>query len=206
MLPKDFNRKIVDIGAGSGYFSRYLAKRGLIDQAFCVDTGYSTNHQEQIAGTKIFYASKLQKSNADVALFMDVLEHVKDDVLLLRSYLNLLPQRSTIIITVPAFNFLWSGHDIFLGHYRRYTRVSLYNTIVRAGYRPVNLFYYYALVFPIVLIKRLFSPHRKDIRSNLKSHCRFVNNILYRTCRLELNFMTLNNIVGLSVCATCVPE
>lgn len=206
LLPGSFNRKIVDIGAGSGYFSRYLAGQGLIDEAVCVDIGYEAGRQERIGKARIAYTPSLQKSDAEVALFMDVLEHVENDSLLLGSYMDLLPEKTTAIITVPAFNFLWSGHDLFLGHYRRYTMKSLAQMIIRAGCRPVNLHYYYGMVFPIALAMRLFSLQRKEVRSNLKVHSRFVNTILSGACGLELTFLRLNHLFGLSVCAVCVQK
>lgn len=206
LLPKAFNRRIVDIGAGSGYFSRYLARNGLIDQACCIDVGYPADRQEQFFGAEICYTSKPRKTGAGVALFMDVLEHVEDDVALLRSYREFLSSNATAIITVPAFQFLWSGHDLFLEHHRRYTIASLNNTIARAGYFPVHIFYYYGVVFPAAMMMRLFSAHRDEARSNLKIHSRFVNSILYGSCRFELPFMKFNHLFGLSVCAICLPR
>ena len=52
-------------------------------------------------------------------MIADVLEHVDDDLALLRQYAAKLGEGGRIVITVPAFSFLWSGHDVFLEHRRR---------------------------------------------------------------------------------------
>ena len=65
--------------------------------------------------------SILLDSRADLLLYMDVLEHVDDDLGLLTAYLDQLERGGRVLITVPAFDFLWSNHDIFLEHKRRYT-------------------------------------------------------------------------------------
>ena len=56
-----------------------------------------------------------------VILLMDVLEHVDDDVGLLRAYAEPARPGTRFIVSVPAFSWLWSAHDEFLEHRRRYT-------------------------------------------------------------------------------------
>ena len=52
---------------------------------------------------------------------MDVLEHVSDDVGLVREYAKRAKPGTRFVVSVPAFMWLWSGHDVFLEHHRRYT-------------------------------------------------------------------------------------
>ncbi len=56
---------------------------------------------------------------------MDVIEHVEDDVGLVRGYVDKVAGGTRFIVTVPALMWLWSGHDVFLEHYRRYTLTSI---------------------------------------------------------------------------------
>lgn len=205
MLPADFNRSVMDVGAGSGFFSRHLAKRGSIDRAQCVDIGYPENRDELEGGVPIAFRQSPEPCDAGAVLFMDVIEHVEDDAALLSAYREFVPPTAVSVITVPAFQFMWSGHDIYLGHYRRYTVSTLKETIIRAGYVPLSLHYYYGLVFPAALAVRLLSSDRMDVRSHLQVHGPVVNGILDLACRLELPLMKLNGLLGLSVCATCRP-
>ena len=205
MLPVTFNGAIVDIGAGSGHFSKYLAQRGLIEDALCIDTGYEQERDENIGRARIRFRRSPEKCDADVVLLMDVLEHVPDDAGLLADYRAFIKPAATIIITVPAFQFLYGGHDVFLGHFRRYTLASLRAAILKAGYRPLRVHYFYGLVFPVAVAVRLASPGRMMPRSNLRVHGRFTNSVLYAAAALEIPFMTLNRVVGLSVFAVCTP-
>src|SRR3546814_19735603 len=70
---------------------------------------------------------------------MDVLEHVEDDAGLLRTYLDKAPPQAQAVITVPAFQFLWSHHDVFLEHHRRYTLKTLSRVVERAGAVPLRM-------------------------------------------------------------------
>src|SRR3546814_13128694 len=80
---------------------------------------------------------------------MDVLEHVEDDAGLLRTYLDKAPPQAQAVITVPAFQFLWSHHDVFLEHHRRYTLKTLSRVVERAGAVPLRMHYYYGTIFPL---------------------------------------------------------
>jgi SAM-dependent methyltransferase len=205
MLPAEFGRTVMDVGAGSGFFSKHLAYRGLVDRAVCVDVGYDGERRERVGDAEIVFTPQARSCDAGVALFMDVLEHVEDDVALLASYRKLLSPQATAIITVPAFAFLWSGHDVFLGHYRRYTLDTLRSTIERAGYRVIRLHYFYGLVFPAAVATRLLSPNRMEPRSHLKRHAATTNALLHALCVVEIPLMHLNKVAGLSVCAACRP-
>ena len=203
MLPAEFGRTVMDVGAGSGFFSKHLASRGLVDKAVCVDIGYDSEKLERVGVAEIIFTPKPGRCDAGLALFMDVLEHVEDDVELLNSYRSFLPAQTAAIITVPAFGFLWSGHDVFLGHYRRYTLATLRSTIERAGYQVERLHYFYGFVFPLAVASRLLSPGRMEPRSHLKRHSAATNALLLALCRMEIPVMHLNKVAGLSVCALC---
>jgi len=205
MLPAEFGRSAIDVGAGSGFFSKYLAKRRLVDKALCVDVGYDSERLERVGAAEITFTPEPRPCDGGVALFMDVLEHVEDDVGLLGSYRNFLPAQVAVIITVPAFSFMWSGHDVFLGHYRRYTLRSLRSTIERAGYQVERLHYFYGFVFPLALASRLLLPGRMEPRSHLKRHSAATNALLSALCRMEVPVMHLNKVAGLSACALCRP-
>jgi 2-polyprenyl-3-methyl-5-hydroxy-6-metoxy-1,4-benzoquinol methylase len=75
---------VLDVGAGSGWFSRWLLENGLAGRATLVDPGYATERQEG----PLRYVRSIESSDADIVLMMDVLEHVDVDVDLIASYLG----------------------------------------------------------------------------------------------------------------------
>jgi SAM-dependent methyltransferase len=110
---------ILDVGAGSGFFSRHLLHYSSAEEAWCVDINYDTDVDTYEAGKIIHFRRSIDSVKADLVLLMDVLEHVDDDVGLLKYYITKVPCGSQFLISVPAFQFLWSGHDEFLGPKRR---------------------------------------------------------------------------------------
>src|SRR6185312_12671638 len=120
-------RRILDIGAGSGFFTRCLLANTDGAEAWCVDTNYERDSDASEGASTIHFRRKTDNVAADLVLLMDVIEHVDDDVQLLRDALAQAAQNATFLISVPAFQFLWSGHDVFLEHKRRYTLRQLEN-------------------------------------------------------------------------------
>jgi SAM-dependent methyltransferase len=73
----------------------------------------------------------------DLALLCDVIEHVEDDVALLRTVAQSLAATGEVLVTVPAFQSLFSAHDRALAHHRRYRRAQLLDTLRAAGLTPI---------------------------------------------------------------------
>lgn len=148
---------ILDVGAGSGFFSKYLLSQTSAQTSWCVDTSYESefdSHGRNEDKKTIHFRQSINSVEADLVLLMDVLEHVDDDVGLLQEYMTKVPENTHFLISVPAFHFLWSGHDVFLEHKRRYTLKQLECTIEKSGLSLIQGSYYFGLVFPIPAITR----------------------------------------------------
>ena len=83
------------MGAGSGFFSRYLLRHSNAQCATCVDPFYADEKVETEGGKPVHYVREIRSTDADLVLMMDVLEHVEDDLRLLESYVDLLPPGRT---------------------------------------------------------------------------------------------------------------
>jgi 2-polyprenyl-3-methyl-5-hydroxy-6-metoxy-1,4-benzoquinol methylase len=194
-------RRILDVGAGSGFFSHHLLTHTGACEAWCVDISYPADSNATTAGKPVHYRRGIDNIEADLVLLMDVLEHVDDDLGLLKSYVDKVPSGSRFLMTVPAFQFLWSGHDDFLEHKRRYT-LAQFETLTRdAGLTVQRGVYYFGAVFPIAAALRLLPQASRDVspQSQLKRHHPLVNTVLKTLCRLELPLMGMNRLAGLSV-------
>ena len=195
-------KEVLDIGAGSGFFSKLLLKETSVERATCVDTGYTRDWDEICHGKTISFRRSITASDADLVLAMDVIEHVPDDAALLRSYCGLVSSGTRFIVSVPAFNFLWSAHDVFLEHYRRYTVGTLESAMRRGGLEVDWGHYYYASVFPLAagvrLFERLKSAPTSTPRSQLKTHGLLVNKLFSAMLASERPFMGVNRLFGLT--------
>lgn len=199
------NRQVLDVGAGSGVFSRMLLDTDQAESAICVDPYYAQESREDHNGKTIAFVKQTTQQGQDLMLMMDVLEHVDDDRELLEHYADQLEPGARILITVPAFKFLWSGHDVFLEHRRRYTLGQVEDLVASAGLELEKGRYFFGLLFPVVALTRLInriSMGRGDFqpKSDLKMLSPFMNKLLIGIHRLEqATLFPLNRLFGLSV-------
>ena len=195
---------LLDIGAGSGIFAKQLL-RGRAELAICIDPAYQEERQELFHGKPICFLRQIGSERCDLILLMDVLEHVEDDVGLLRSALVGAAEHAYVLITVPAFQTLFSAHDIFLEHKRRYTLRQVEEVVRAAGLEILSTRYFFAFLLPIAATLRLLRQ-QSEPKSDLKEHCKLVNLMLFWLHRLELPLFRFNRIGGLTVfCLARVP-
>ncbi len=191
-------RHLLDVGAGSGFFSRHLLAETSAETALCVDTGYARDRDDRAAGKPVRYRRDTGPTDCDLVLMMDVLEHVDDDGSLARHYAAKVPSGAHFLVTVPAFAFLWSGHDIFLEHKRRYRLPEIEAVLGRSGLEIVRGAYFFGLVFPLAAAVRLASRGENEPRSSLKRHGAFTNSVLGAVCAAELPLFPYNRLAGLT--------
>ena len=190
-------RHILDIGAGSGFFSRHLLAEGGAQSALCVDIGYPADRDDSVAGKPVLYRRDTGPTGCDLVLMMDVLEHVDDDRALVRHYADKVPAGAHFLATVPAFRFLWSGHDVFLEHKRRYRLAEIERTMRDSGLVVVRGAYYFGFVFPLAAAVRL-ATRSVESKSSLSRHGALTNGLLTLACMAELPLFPINRLAGLS--------
>lgn len=137
--------RILDVGCGDTFVVSQLQKKMPTSQFYAIDTAFTPAMMDdfQQEGITLFQhiddlEPKLEA--ADIVLLMDVIEHIEDDTALLQDLLSkkyITPQ-TLFIITVPAYQFLFSAHDEFLQHYRRYSRKDLVNLINNQGMKLIQ--------------------------------------------------------------------
>jgi SAM-dependent methyltransferase len=195
--------RILDVGAGSGFFSKMLLRDTAVRTAICVDPAYTGDWSEDHFGKPLAFRRASGSGDADLVLLMDVLEHVDDDVGLLRQYVATARSGTRFIVSVPAFSWLWGRHDEFLGHRRRYTLPALLEVAAAAGLRPVTSFYFFAMIFPLVAARRLWqrwSPLQVPA-SDLQQHRPWANRTLAAVCFAECAVARHNRAFGLTAFA-----
>ena len=194
--------KLLDVGAGSAFFSKSLLEVKDVRESCCVDISYENEYEDNVDGKKIQYVKSIHSYDASLVLMMDVIEHVENDVDLLKEYINKVPSGCYFLISVPAFQWLWSGHDEFLDHKRRYSLQQLEQTVNQSGLQILNSQYFYAGVFPLVVMLRLLEKLRPNRlkQSQLKRHSAFVNSFLLKLSNFESSTLVgKNKLFGLTV-------
>jgi SAM-dependent methyltransferase len=195
---------IVDVGSGSGFFAISLEKefRDKIKKVYLVDINYTA---EEIAATK---NDKIQKNlripdeiENGLVILMDVLEHLEDDLKMLEDIKAASKGNNNhFFITVPAFYSLWSGHDVYLGHYRRYKIDTLNKVLNEAKYNIENTYYLYGSLFPMVWTVRKMQNmlKQKEATSNMKPFSPLLNKVLLGITSIDMKLATANKVFGVS--------
>jgi hypothetical protein len=181
-----------------------LLHRTQAASAICVDPGYERESSETVSGKPIAFRRSSAPDEADLVLLMDVLEHLDDDVGLVRWHADRARIGTRFIVSVPAFSWLWSRHDDFLEHRRRYTLPRLFRVLSDAGLSPVAGFYFFATLFPAVAVQRLWQhllPSTGGPKSDLRQHHAITNRVLTGVCYLESVVAQHNRAFGLTAFA-----
>ncbi len=198
---------IVDVGSGSGFFAISLEKKfsSQIKKVYLVDINYTPEEIAETKGAKIEKTLRIpEKIENGLVILMDVLEHLEDDLKMLNEIkANCQGENNSFFITVPAFKSLWSGHDDYLGHYRRYKIATLSAVLNKAGYTIKNSFYLYGSLFPMVwVVRKLSNLSKKEATSNMRPFSPFTNSLLLGITSAEMKISRANKVFGIS----CVAE
>lgn len=131
--------RVLDVGCGDGYVSRSIAASPRVFRVTAVDINLSGERLAELSAeaAKVRFENRyerLSREGYDLALLLDILEHVADDDSFLAGIArDFISPGGFALITVPAFPFLFGSHDRYLGHQRRYGRKDLVELACRAG-------------------------------------------------------------------------
>lgn len=90
----------------------------------------------------------------DLVAAFDVIEHIEDDIGAVRSLARVLRRGASLVMTVPAYGWLWSAHDERHHHKRRYTGAEVRDLVERAGLTVETCSHYNTLLMPVVVLRR----------------------------------------------------
>lgn len=190
---------LLDIGAGSGFFAKHLLESGAVDAAVCVDPEYRDEDLSR-SDKRLRFVRCLPDEPFDAVIMIDVLEHVEDDVQLFIDGISRLRPGGTFIVTVPAFLSLWSSHDEYLHHFRRYRRKDLLAVVARSQTNVHDARYIFGALFPVAFLLRRLRGRRSQAGSDLREVPNWLNALLWQWFRFEHRFLP-QRIFGLSVLA-----
>jgi SAM-dependent methyltransferase len=149
--------RILDAGCGSGRNMIELARHGTVTgvelSQTSVDLARARNSGEVIAGSVL--DMPFADDSFELAVSLDVIEHLEDDLGALRELRRTVVPGGALLVTVPAYQWLWSGHDEINHHHRRYTRRSLKAVAEQAGWRQQRTTYFNSLLLPVAILLRI---------------------------------------------------
>ncbi len=149
--------RILDAGCGSGRNMIELARYGTVTGVELSETSVALARERQcgevVAGSVL--EMPFPDHSFELAVSLDVIEHLEDDLTALREMRRTVAPGGALLVTVPAYQWLWSGHDEINHHHRRYTRRSLQHVAEQAGWRQARTTYFNSLLLPVAILLRV---------------------------------------------------
>ncbi|MEX1025448.1 MAG: class I SAM-dependent methyltransferase [Planctomycetota bacterium] len=201
-LAGDRLESVLDLGCGMGGFLDGLSKVGeavypcdidLESLAHCADRGYRNGVVS--SGYRLPY----RDASFDLVCMFDAIEHIEDDARAMSEVARVLKPGGRILVSVPAYQFLYANNDRIAQHYRRYTRGSLRRLFEGAGLVVERSTHTNVFLFPLILpavlalktFERLFAKEADPKHTNLSWPIPgplhdVLHDLLYRVFRAEL--------------------
>ncbi len=118
----------------------------------------------------------IRPKSVGLIVAMDVLEHLDNDVNGIREFSQTLKKGGILILTVPAFRFLWGIQDVVTGHKRRYSRKEISEKLRQEGVEILRASYFnFFLFFPILFARRMIRLLGLRIESENEINSPFIN-------------------------------
>jgi SAM-dependent methyltransferase len=188
------NAKILDIGCAGGTLLVEMKDKGYTNlygldysaEAIAVCKNKGIENLVVMDG----HSPEFAENSFDVIIASDTLEHLENDEVALKNWNKLLKGKGLCLVFVPAYNHLWSEHDVVNYHFRRYTLTNLITKSQNAGFKICSSGYWNVLIYIPALFFRLFSKLRskreiEDIKGDIISLPAVINNLLISWMKFE---------------------
>jgi SAM-dependent methyltransferase len=167
-------KRVLDIGCGAGNMFHHLVRYGSV-------VGVDNNPKPLVVARERGYDVReglaenlpFDEGSFEVVALLDTVEHCDDEMAVLRECYRVCARGGHLVVTVPAFMWLWTHNDVLNDHKRRYTAKELGDKLRRVGFRlermTYNNFFVFPIAAPLILLRRgteqeqdLGSPHFDD--------------------------------------------
>jgi SAM-dependent methyltransferase len=174
LVEPDGQKRVLDVGCGAGNMFHHLVRYGSV-------VGVDNNPKPLVVAQERGYDVReglaedlpFDDDAFELVALLDTVEHINDDMAVLRECHRVCGPGGYVVVTVPALMWLWSYNDVLNDHKRRYTARELEEKLNRVGFRIKRMTYNNFFVFPmaaaLLLLRRgtekeldLASPHFDD--------------------------------------------
>jgi SAM-dependent methyltransferase len=162
--------RILDAGCGSGRnmvdFARHGEVTGVELSPASAELARGRHVGEVVEGSVM--EMPFAEDSFDLAVCLDVIEHLPDDRGALRELRRVVAPGAPLLVTVPAYQWLWSGHDEINHHCRRYSRRTLRQAAREAGWECTYATHFNSLLLPVAIaLRALDRLHHGTTESSL---------------------------------------
>ncbi len=148
--------RVLDAGCGSGRnmveLRRFGEVTGIELSRPSVEAARARDVGEVVEGSVL--EMPFADDSFELAVSLDVIEHLEDDIGALRELRRVVAPGGQLLVTVPAYQWLWSRHDVINHHHRRYSRGTLVAAAQSAGWEVRRTTHFNSLLLPLAAAMR----------------------------------------------------
>jgi SAM-dependent methyltransferase len=191
--PSSQSLRILEIGAGCGKSAEFLADYGEF-QVVEVEQSAINMLRNESRISKLYdqYIPFELNERFDLVVAMDVIEHIEDDQAAFDWIYEILNPGGVLFISVPAYQWMFSNHDVALSHMRRYSLKQIHS-LNGAGMEPLMATYFNFLLFPLALLSRVIGGiiHKKNKIEKQSSRLPgSIDRLFYKILQMEARLTT----------------
>lgn len=209
-LPQHHNtqpRAVLDVGCGTGLNLQYLGHFGQARGIDIAEEAVQYCHERGIQNVQQIEPSlplPFEDNSFDLITLLDVLEHIDDDQNTLCELFRILKPNGMLLLTVPAYRFLWGTQDEVNDHKRRYTAPEIDAILAKTGFTLHRLSYFNTLLFPVIagvrLIRKVLPKPTKLKSDNSMTKPGVINTLLAKLFASEMILLKFCNLpFGVSI-------
>jgi SAM-dependent methyltransferase len=161
-LPTGSAMRVLDAGCGSGRLLDELRDYGHVSgldlNPDSVEVARSRGHEDVVQGP--VEQLPWPDESFDLVISLDMVEHTPDDRVTLRELRRVTKPGGYFLMTVPALRALWSSHDVFNNHHRRYDRRMMRSLAADTSWTIERMTYFNSLLLPPAAAVRLLQRYR----------------------------------------------
>ena len=151
--------RLLDAGCGTG---RNLVEFGGLGPATGMDPSEDAVEyckKRGLANVRcgVLESLPFESESFDLMLACDVLEHVYEDSVAINELFRVADRGAVLVVTAPAYRWMWTEHDVQLHHFRRYTLGELKRRVSVAGWNTVHATYFNSILLPGISAARAVS-------------------------------------------------
>jgi SAM-dependent methyltransferase len=150
--------RFLEIGCGTGYVLQALVRecglRATGSELFAEGLEHAQRRVPGADFVELDARAMPYEQSFDLAGAFDVLEHIDDDLGVLRGLHRAVRPGGFVLLTVPQYPSLWSAADTYAHHVRRYRRAELVDRVLQAGLKPVRVTSFVAALLPLMVLSR----------------------------------------------------